>query len=336
MSNLSNGIDLNENKERTSEAEKELEDEESFSHAIQLCSSTVLPMALQSATELGVFDVLLKAGNDAQLSAHEIASRLTYEEKLGSFSRLYSMAPVARFFARDSDGVSLGPLLSLIQDKVFLASWSELKNAIREGGVPFDRVYGTHAFDYPSLDTRFNQVFNTGMINHTKVVMKKILECYKGFDNVKKLVDVGGGLGVNINSVTSKYPHIKGINFDLPHVIEHAPSYPGVEHIGGDMFESVPKGDAIFMKWILHDWSDEHCLKLLKNCYDAIPDDGKVEKNEVSKNLKIWQQELDLVASNMNVVFVTFGLWSFLNKECCCCCYMKLDFCWCYLFVILL
>ncbi|XP_058774360.1 esculetin O-methyltransferase-like [Vicia villosa] len=152
MSNISNEIDLNENKERKSEAEQDLEDEESFSHAIQLCSSTVLPMALQSATELGVLDVLLKAGNDAQLSADEIASRLSCtnldapkmldrilallasnsilkcfvlqdEEKLGSFRRLYSMAPVARFFARDSDGVSLGPLLSLIQDKVFLASW---------------------------------------------------------------------------------------------------------------------------------------------------------------------------------------------------------------------
>ncbi|KAK3194498.1 hypothetical protein Dsin_025808 [Dipteronia sinensis] len=49
-----------------------------------------------------------------------------------------------------------------------------------------------------------------------------------------------------------------------------------VEHIGGDMFESVPKGDAIFMKWILHDWSDEHCLRLLKNCYKSIPEDGKL------------------------------------------------------------
>jgi caffeic acid 3-O-methyltransferase len=79
----------------------------------------------------------------------------------------------------------------------------------------------------------------------------------------------------------------------------------GVEHVGGDMFRRVPKGDAIFMKvsfiislfgvkcfatkmrkdviingyflqWILHDWSDEQCLKLLKNCYDATPNDGKV------------------------------------------------------------
>ncbi|MED6162256.1 hypothetical protein PIB30_118888 [Stylosanthes scabra] len=42
------------------------------------------------------------------------------------------------------------------------------------------------------------------------------------------------------------------------------------------MFESVPNGDAIFMKWILHDWSDEQCMKVLKNCHKAIPEDGKV------------------------------------------------------------
>lgn len=30
------------------------------------------------------------------------------------------------------------------------------------------------------------------------------------------------------------------------------------------------------MQWILHDWSDEHCIKLLKNCFNAIPENGKV------------------------------------------------------------
>ncbi|MFQ6659027.1 hypothetical protein Gotur_028071 [Gossypium turneri] len=109
------------------------------------------------------------------------------------------------------------------------------------------------------------------MINHTGLVLKEILHSYKGLQQLSSLVDVGGGLGITLNLITSKYPSIKGINFDLPHVIQHAPAYPG-----GDMFESVPKGDAIFMKWILHDWSDDHCLKLLKNCYNAIPKDGKV------------------------------------------------------------
>jgi caffeic acid 3-O-methyltransferase len=66
------------------------------------------------------------------------------------------------------------------------------------------------------------------MINLTKIVMKNVLESYKGFKDIKRLVDVGGGLGVNINLITTKYPQIKGINFDLPHVIQSAPSYPGM------------------------------------------------------------------------------------------------------------
>ncbi|XP_058738818.1 cathecol O-methyltransferase 1-like [Vicia villosa] len=286
-------------------AQQELQDEESFSYAVQLSNSVVLSMALHSATELGVFQVLQNSDSNSPLSAAEIASRLSCtnpeapkmldrilallashsvlncsvvpdQQNLGSFDRLYSITPVAKFFAPNSDGVSLAPLIALHQDKIFLESWSQLKDSIREGGIPFNRVHGTHAFEYPRVDSRFNQVFNTAMINHSTLIMKKVLECYKGFEEVKRLVDVGGGLGISINLITSKYPHIKGINFDLPHVIEHAPSYPGVEHVGGDMFETVPKADAIFMKWILHDWSDERCLKLLKNCYDAIPDDGKV------------------------------------------------------------
>ncbi|KAK9169323.1 hypothetical protein Syun_001463 [Stephania yunnanensis] len=108
------------------------------------------------------------------------------------------------------------------------------------------------------------------------VVMRKIFDKYRGFDGLKVVVDVGGGVGTNISMIVSKYPTIKGINFELPHVVEAAPSFPWVEHVGGDMFASVPNGDAIFMKWVLNTWSDEQCLKLLKNCYEALPRNGKV------------------------------------------------------------
>ena len=65
------------------------------------------------------------------------------------------------------------------------------------------------------------------MISHTTIVLKQILESYKGFEQLNRVVDVGGGLGVTLSIITSKYPSIKGINFDLPHVIQHAPAYPG-------------------------------------------------------------------------------------------------------------
>ena len=58
--------------------------------------------------------------------------------------------------------------------------------------------------------------------------MKKILETYDGFDGLKTLVDVGGGTGATLNMIVTKHPSIKGINFDLQHVIEDAPAYPGM------------------------------------------------------------------------------------------------------------
>ncbi|KAF7820061.1 isoliquiritigenin 2'-O-methyltransferase-like [Senna tora] len=76
--------------------------------------------------------------------------------------------------------------------------------------------------------------------------------------------------------ITSKYPSIKGINFDLPQVVHHAPSYPGVKHVGGDMFTSVPEGDAIMIKATLHNWSEERCIQVLKKCHKSLREGGKV------------------------------------------------------------
>ncbi|KAL5192535.1 Caffeic acid 3-O-methyltransferase [Glycine soja] len=278
-------------------------DEEANLFAMQLASASVLPMVLKSALELDLLEIIAKAGPGVHLSPSDIASRLPTHNpdapvmldrilrllacyNILSFSlrtlphgkveRLYGLAPVAKYLVRNEDGVSIAALNLMNQDKILMESWYYLKDAVLEGGIPFNKAYGMTAFEYHGTDPRFNKVFNKGMADHSTITMKKILETYTGFEGLKSLVDVGGGTGAVVNMIVSKYPTIKGINFDLPHVIEDAPSYPGVEHVGGDMFVSVPKADAIFMKWICHDWSDEHCLKFLKNCYEALPDNGKV------------------------------------------------------------
>ncbi|CAI9114775.1 OLC1v1015572C2 [Oldenlandia corymbosa var. corymbosa] len=145
----------------------------------------------------------------------------------GGSQRMYGLAPVGEFFVRNKHGVSLGPFLDLIQDKVFTESWYELEKAVVEGGVAFDKAHGTYSFDYPVRDSRFNEVFNKAMVSHTTIVMDKLLESYKGFENIKTLVDAGGGLGVTLEIIRAKYPNLRGINFDLPHVIQHAPPYTG-------------------------------------------------------------------------------------------------------------
>lgn len=149
------------------------------------------------------------------------------------------------------------------------------KDAVLDGGIPFNKANGMAAFEYYGTDPRFSTIFNQGMQGHSTVIMKRLLEQYKGFDNVKLLVDVGGGIGASLNMIISKHPHISGINFDLPLVIADAPAYKGMEHMSGDMFRIVPTGDAIFMKCEyrsngLHDHkrikccSEHPCLKRIR------------------------------------------------------------------------
>jgi len=99
-------------------------------------------------------------------------------------------------------------------------------------------------------------------------------------DGVTCLVDVGGGHGSLINEIVSRVPHIKGICFDLPEVIAQSQfNHGNITLVGGSFFqaESFPKGaDAALLAAVLHDWSDEHCLKILKNVRSILPAGGKL------------------------------------------------------------
>ncbi|URE24201.1 caffeic acid [Musa troglodytarum] len=344
------------------------EDEDACMYAMQLASASILPMTLKAAIELDLLETLVRAGPGAQLSTADVVAQLPTENPQaavmvdrmlrllaaynvvsctvgtdadGNPSRKYGAAPACKYLTKNEDGVSMAALALMNQDKILMESWYYLKDAVLDGGIPFNKAYGMTAFEYYGADARFNKVFNEGMRNHSTIITKKLVDIYRGFEGVKVLVDVGGGIGATLYMITAKHPHIRGINFDLPHVISEAPPYPGVEHVGGDMFASVPSGDAIFMKgvfnidlimlahnpggkertdkefeglakeagfsgfkasyifantwhiggdmfasvpsgdailmkWILHDWSDELCVKILRNCWKALPEKGRV------------------------------------------------------------
>ncbi|CAL9079884.1 unnamed protein product [Musa textilis] len=279
------------------------EEEEACTRALQLSCGAVLPMVLKVAIELGLLQIIVKAGPATPLSSEEIAAQLPSEHPESAAacvdrilrllaankivgciveagvddrrSRKYCKAPICKYLTENEDG-SLANLLLMHHDKVFLDLWHYLKGSVLDGGLPVMAAYGMSSFDYQGADPRFNKIFNEAMRGHTAVLVNQLLRTYGGFDDVKVLVDVGGGVGATLGMITSRHPHIKGINLDLPHVISSAQPLPGVQHVSGDMFEAVPSGDAIFLKWILHDWNDGHCVKLLNNCWKALSEKGKM------------------------------------------------------------
>ena len=227
-------------------------------------------MALKSAVELHIPDIIHRHGGPITLS-QIIASlsdapspnaaylfrimRLLVRRKIFSAHRtsdggdtLYGLTYSSRWLLSDSN-INLAPMLLMENHPTLMAPWHYFSQCVREDGVAFKKANGLDIWELASKNDEFNKLFNQGMACTGRAAMMAIVEAYKeGFESVESLVDVGGGTGGTVSEIVKAYPHIKCINFDLPHVVATAPEYDGVAHVGGDMFQSIPQADAVFMK----------------------------------------------------------------------------------------
>ncbi|KAI3930132.1 hypothetical protein MKX01_036653 [Papaver californicum] len=187
-----------------------------------------------------------------------------------SNQNFYDLTRSSKWLLKDSK-FNLSPMFSFLLHPLMLEPWQYLGNCVKENGLAFVKAHGREIWDLALTNPQYNQLVNNGMGCTAKMIVSKMLVEYKdGFNGIGSLVDVGGGTGGMIADIVEANPHIQGINFDLPHVLATAPEHPGVTHVRGDMFVNIPEADAIIMKWIMHDWSDENCIKILRNCYKAI------------------------------------------------------------------
>ncbi|RDX99346.1 hypothetical protein CR513_17610, partial [Mucuna pruriens] len=106
----------------------------------------------------------------------------------------------------------------------------------------FQKVHGVPFYEGTKSDPALNNVFNEAMANLGTIEMNKLLEIYGGFEEILLLVDVGGWHWPKFEYDNFQVSFYKGIKF-----------LEGIKQLGGDMFESVPKGDAIILKVIVVD-----------------------------------------------------------------------------------
>ncbi|KAM3247444.1 hypothetical protein P3L10_009211 [Capsicum annuum] len=109
------------------------------------------------------------------------------------------------------------------------------------------------------------------MASDARLVISTVIEnCKAVFEGLKSLVDLGGGTGTVAKSVANAFPEINCTVLDLPHVVERCEGSKYVSYVGGDMFKFIPPADVILLESILHDWSDDYCIKILKKCKEAL------------------------------------------------------------------
>ena len=135
-----------------------------------------------------------------------------------------------------------------------LAPWLKLSSVVSSPvnvstPPPFDAVHGKDLWAFAQDNLCHSQLINEAMACDARRVVPRVAGACQGlFDGVATVVDVGGGTGETMGILVKEFPWIKGFNFDLPHVIEVAQVLDGVENVEGDMFDSIPACDAIFIK----------------------------------------------------------------------------------------
>lgn len=161
--------------------------------------------------------------------------------------------------------------------------FSQFTECIRTGEGNSRKLLGKRVFEYLEDNPVNNEIYNKAMDNSSGLIALALLSAYD-FRGIETLVDIGGGHGILLNAILKKYTDMHGILFDQQHVVykagETAPG-PALQErlhiVSGDFFEDIPAGaDAYFMKNILHAFSDEDCVKLLRKINSVMVAGGKL------------------------------------------------------------
>lgn len=168
-------------------------------------------------------------------------------------------------------------------DPFHLRVYSNAMHSVITGQPAVEKTVGMPIFEYFPRDPELSEIFNDAMTMFSAFVIPAALEAYD-FSGIDVLVDVAGGHGQVLASILQKYPTMRGVLFDLEHVI--AGAIPRIRELGladrcttatGDFFKAVPEGgDAYIMKHIIHDWDDERAIAILQNIRRAMKPGGRV------------------------------------------------------------
>ncbi|WCJ34415.1 O-methyltransferase family protein [Euphorbia peplus] len=269
---------------------------------MELSNMLSIPMALNAVARLNVADAMWQGGANTPLSASEILSRIlpsgagdaenlqrllrmltsygVFSEHIDKEGRLrkYCLTEIGKTLVPDADGLSWASYVLQQHQDALMQAWPLLHETVLDPTTaPFVKVNGEAPYHYYLKRPETTALMLKASAGTSVSFMKAFLSSYDGFEGVQKVVDVGGSGGDCLKTILQKYPKIsQAINFDLPQVVANAPHIAGVTHVGGDILNSVPSADAIFMKFVLLTFTDDECKKIMENCYKALPKGGKM------------------------------------------------------------
>lgn len=171
---------------------------------------------------------------------------------------------------------SLKKALALWKDE-HLTAWQHILHSLKTGSSTFDHLYGKNWFEWLKDQPDKNELYHSAISTYAR-------RDYKTFCNVidmskhSSVLDVGGSKGTLLIDILERYPHLKGMLLDLPHVIPLVDIPPHLEQrlslIAGNFFQDWPSFtiESAILSRVLHDWDDTSALEILKKVHSVLSD----------------------------------------------------------------
>jgi acetylserotonin N-methyltransferase len=247
-----------------------------------------------AAVSLGVFDALTSGPKDALSLAAELhanpdalARLLDACVGLGLLrhdAAGYANTPTAAAYLTQTSPHRLTGYLRFT-DEVLWKLWGDLAGGVREGTSGWKRTFGWDGpiFSHIFRTDEMRREFLMGLHGFGLISSPRVVEAFD-LSRFRRLVDLGGATGHLAVAACRRYPALRAVVFDLPEVVPLAREVVSatevaerVEVVGGDFFaDSLPQADLYTLARVLHDWSEDKIVALLRKAYDSLPTGGAV------------------------------------------------------------
>ncbi|MED6108277.1 Isoflavone 7-O-methyltransferase [Stylosanthes scabra] len=161
----------------------------------------------------------------------------------------YVLTYVSKLLVRGTDHC-LSPMVDLILDPTVSTSYQQLGKWIHDEGnqTPFAMALDTDIWDFLSNNPTHMKYFNDATASDSQIINLALRDHGVVFEGLESIVDVAGGTGMVAKYLSETFPHLKCIVFDLPQVVKNLKESNNLSYVGGNMFHSIPKADAVLLK----------------------------------------------------------------------------------------
>jgi hypothetical protein len=250
---------------------------------VQMLGAFQISQALYVVAKLGVATALADGPRTIEQLAAATGAKADALRRI-----IRALAPLG-IFRTDGGRIEVTPLgltlaeghpgsvrdVALYRMELLYAPFGDLLHTVMTGENAATRYYGKPFLEWTASSPATAEILTRAMASITQGPKAGMFDGYS-LPGGNLVADIGGADGSMICQFLAREPGRRGIVFDLPEIVPAAQKVLAghglagrVDIQSGDFFESVPEADVYVLSFVLHDWDDESCLRILQTVKDA-------------------------------------------------------------------